>query len=470
MFKKLNMDDLTSHHNKNQSRTTESGLPSCSKDVSIDVKHSPTRYSGDFGRYFSEQYSVLKLVLCHLDYYDLCTMRRVNSKFKSAVDIILLRNRMYIQYATLEYKQGTTENYSTENLHNDRPPNNALNNNNHCIDLRIEPRTLFTFECMPGSGGPSRCRPKICTRLRESTSRSNGDDRCRDTGSFFPRGDIVPNSVTTFIPIGAKGIIYTENKKINERTKVKNSKQLLTSYSSHDKKLVLLYLPTSNNYEVSVFTRVITSSSSSSPSVLSQEDHTFFAHQGPPIRGLLFLKVGSSTQVDTIIKSIVKLVTENNNSLPFAVSGGHVTSLDYNSPPKKKNSLIPGVLQVVIFRGEGICCVSDVISSTTEHGILLGLKETEKHVNQTWKEEDGVMLDSRRSFIMSFQCIDRQQLEDHKYLSMVWPNIPLFGVQTWGEIGLRSFEIKNLECPPNKKKRYSIMHSVKTTFMIITLK
>ncbi|XP_050548932.1 uncharacterized protein LOC126910416 [Daktulosphaira vitifoliae] len=455
------MDNNTLFTGINQSHIDDC-KPSCSNHNTDNINNSPIQYFGDFGRYLSEQYSVLKLVLCHLDYYDLCTMRRVNSTFKSVADIILLRNRMHIQYTTLEYKQGINENCLSENMLIDKKIGNS-GHSNHCIDLRIEPKTLFTFECMPGSGGPSRCRPKICTRLRESTSRNNGDDRSRDTGGFFPRGDIVPNSVTTFIPIGAKGIIYTGNKSKN-----KNSMELLVSYSSHDKKLVLLYLPTSKKYEVNVFTRVITSNSSASVNCLSQDESMLFNQQGSPIRGLIFLKVGSSTQVDTLIKSIVKLATESNNSIPIAVSGGHITSLDYNNPQKKKNSLIPGVLEVIIFRGNGIHCISDVISSTTEPGIIAGLKDTMKHIKETCLLE-GITIDSRRSFILSFQCIDRQQLEDHKYLSKIFPNIPLFGVQTWGEIGLRSFTNDESNCLTNKKKKFSIMHSVKTTFMFVTL-
>jgi len=392
---------------------------STSKSLVIPIgPHSP--YSGDFGEYFSEQYSVLKLVLSYLNYYDLNTLREVNSSLKIAADI-LLKKRTWIQAASLNYMHGTD--HRPEPIHS-----------GHFIDLRIEPKVLFTFEGMAG-GPSSRSRPKICMRLRD-----------RNDNRFFPRSDIVPKSVKTFVPIGAKGIIYPDKNEKNE---------LITVQTMMHKKLALLYLPTTDSYDVSVFTRVVTSDS------FIQEPIREFFHSDPrPIRGIIFLKVGAP-HIDGMIRFIVKMVS-NNQSEPFALSGGHVSSLDYDNPPKKN---IPGVLKAIIFRGDGIRCVSDFIGSTTDDGVLEGLKHTALYVNKTFGK-----LNIHKTFIMMFQCVDRHSLpiEDNTHLAKTFPNIPIFGMQTWGEIGFRSFKTHELKFAP-KKRKLSIMHSVKTTYMIVSI-
>ena len=158
---------------------------------------------------------------------------------------------------------------------------------------------------------------------------------------------------------------------------------------------------------------------------------------------------------------VVKMVS-NNQSESFAVAGGHVSSLDYDNPPKKN---IPGVLKAVIFRGDGIHCVSDFISSTTDDGVIEGLKLTALHVNNTIGK-----LNIHKTFIMMFQCIDRHSLpiEDNIHLAKIFPDIPIFGMHTWGEIGFRSFKTHEWKFSP-KKRKLSIMHSVKTTYMIVSI-
>lgn len=408
--------------------------PPCSSSSSVDSSSSSSKliantmrphspYLGDFGEYFSEQYSVLKLVLSYLNYYDLKTLRSVNSSFRTATDI-LLKKRVWIHYTSLNYMHGTD--HRPEPLHN-----------GHYIDLRIEPKVLFTFEGTVG-GPSSRSRPKICMRLRD-----------RNDNRFFPKSDIVPNSVRTFVPIGAKGIIYPDK---NEK------KETVIVQTMTHKKLALLYLPTNENYDVSVFTRVLSSDTFDQESI-----RTFFTSDPRPIKGLIFLKVGA-THIDGMIWFIVKLVT-NNQSESFALSGGHVSSLDCDNPPKKN---VPGVLKAIIFRGEGVRCVSDVIGSTTDDGVLEGLKNTSIHVEKTLGK-----LAPDKSFIMMFQCVDRHSMpiEDHTHLAKTFPNIPIFGVQTWGEIGFSSFEPQQELCRKfiPKKRKLSIMHSVKTTYIIVSL-
>lgn len=392
---------------------------SVSQPIAVPLS-PPSPYTGDFGEYFSEQYSVVKLVLSYLNYYDLNTLREVNTALKAAADI-LLKKRTWIQCASLNYMHGTD--HRPEPIHS-----------GHFIDLRIEPKVLFTFEGMAG-GPSSRSRPKICMRLRD-----------RNDNRFFPRYDIVPKSIKTFVPIGAKGIIYPDK---NEKNEV-----VIVQTMMH-KKLALLYLPTSDSYDVSVFTRVVTSET------FAQEPiREFFASDPRPIRGIIFLKVGAP-YIDSMIRFIVKLVS-NNQSAPFALSGGHVSSLDYDNPPKKN---IPGVVKAIIFRGDGVRCVSDYISSTTDNGVLEGLKQTSMHVNKTYGK-----LNIHKSWIMMFQCVDRHSLpiEDHTHIAKTFPNIPIFGMQTWGEIGFRSFKLQELKFAP-KKRNLSVVHTVKTTFMIISI-
>jgi len=377
-------------------------------------------YSGDFGEYFSEQYSVLKLVLSYLNYYDLNTLREVNSSLKVATDI-LLKKRTWIQAASLNYMHGTD--HRPEPIHS-----------GHFIDLRIEPKVLFTFEGMAG-GTSSRSRPKICMRLRD-----------RNDNRFFPKSDIVPKSVKTFVPIGAKGIIYPDKNEKNE---------LITVQTMMHKKLALLYLPTTDSYDVSVFTRVV-----SSESFLKDPIREFFLIDPRPIRGIIFLKVGTP-QIDGMIRFIVKIVSES-QSEPFALSGGHVSSLDYDNPPKKN---IPGVLKAIVFRGDGVRCVSDCIGSTTDEGVLEGLKHTALYVNKTFGK-----LNIHKTFIMMFQCVDRHSMpiEDNMHLAKTFPNIPIFGMQTWGEIGFRSFKPLGMKTDI-KRRKLSIMHSVKTTYIIVSI-
>lgn len=393
--------------------------PSNSSVVAIPtLPQSP--YSGDFGDYLSQQYSILKLVISYLNYYDLNTLREVSTSLKSATDI-LLKKRTWIQSASLNYMHGTD--HRPEPIHS-----------GHFIDLRIEPKVLFTFEGM--SGGPSsRSRPKICMRLRD-----------RNDNRFFPKSDIVPNSVKTFVPIGAKGIIYPDKNEKNEMIIVQTVMQ---------KKLALLYLPSNDSYDVSVFTRVV-----SSDTFVQEPIREFFTSDPRPIRGLIFLKVGNSHN-EVMVRFIVKLVA-NNQTEPFALSGGHVSSLDYDNPPKKN---IPGVFKVIIFRGNGIRCISDVISPTSDSEVLEELGHTSMYVNKTYGK-----LDVHKTVIMMFQCVDRYSLpiEDHALLAKTFPNIPIFGVQTWGEIGFRSFRTNECKFSP-KKRKLSIIHSVKTTYMIISI-
>lgn len=376
-------------------------------------------YDGDFGEYLSNQYSVLKLVLSYLNYYDLNTLREVNTACKKAADI-LLKKRMWIQCASLNYMHGTD--HRPEPIHE-----------GHFIDLRIEPKLLFTFECMAGGLLSSRSRPKICMRLRD-----------RNDNRFFPKSDIVPNSIQTFVPIGAKGIFYPDKGEKNE---------IITVQTTTQKKLALLYLPANDNYDVSVFTRVVASDT------FQQEPiREFFTSDPRPIRGMIFLKVGTP-HIDGMIRFIVKLVS-NNQQEPFALSGGHVSNLDFNNPPKKN---IPGVVKAIIFRGNGIHCVSDYIGSTKDEVILEGLKFTSDHVNKTLGK-----LNIHKTFIMMFQCVDRHGMPDHNHIAKTFPNIPIFGMQTWGEIGFKSFISPEWNHMP-KKQKLSILHSVKTTYIIVSI-
>lgn len=381
--------------------------------------HLHPSYAGEFGEYLSNQYSVLKLVLSYLNYYDLNTLREVNASCKAAADI-LLKKRMWIQYTSLNYTCGTD--------HRPEPVHEG-----HFVDLRIEPKLLFTFECMAGGLLSTRSRPKICMRLRD-----------RNDNHFFPRSDIVPNSVQTFVPIGAKGIFFPERDEKNGMAIVQTSAL---------KKLALLYLPANDNYDVSVFTRVVSTESFDQDAV-----RAFFAEDTRPIRGMIFLKVGSPN-IDPLIRFIVKSVT-NNQDEPFALSGGHVSNLDYNNPPKKN---IPGVIKAIILRGNGIHCVSDCISHTDDELVLKGLKATSTHVKKTLGT-----LNADKTFIMMFQCVDRHGLPDHTHLANTFPNIPIFGMQTWGEIGFKSFDSPELKHIP-KKQKLSVLHSVKTTFIIVAI-
>lgn len=407
------MEDLPS------TSSSSLGSSSSSNSIAIPMRAHPP-YLGDFGQYITEQYSLLKLILSYLNYYDLNTLRAVNSSFKAATDI-LLKKRAWIHYTSLNYMPGS-----------DHRPEPIYNG--HFIDLKIEPKVLFTFEGMAG-GPSSRSRPKICMRLRD-----------RNDTRFFPKSDIVPKSVKTFVPIGARGIVYPDKNEKNE--------MIIVQTMMH-KKLALLYLPTNDNYDVSVFTRVVATD------MFEQEPiRTFFTSDPRPIRGLIFLKVGAP-HLDGMIRFIVRLVT-NNQTEPFALSGGHVSSLDYDNPPKKN---IPGVLKAIVFRGDGVRCVSDFIGSTTDDGVVEGLKHTELHVKKTLGT-----LNVDKTFIMMFQCVDRHSIpiEDHTHLAKSFPNIPIFGMQTWGEIGFRSFKTQEFKFVP-KKRKLSIMHSVKTTYIIVTL-
>lgn len=408
------MDDPPSSSSSSCSRSR-------SKSVAVPTR-STSPYSGDFGEYFSQQYSVLKLVLSYLNYYDLNTLREVNSSLKMAADI-LLKKRTWIQSASLNYLQGTD--HRPEPIHS-----------GHFIDLKIEPKVLFTFESMAG-GPSSRSRPKICMRLRD-----------RNDNRFFPKSEIVPNSVKTFVPIGSKGIIYPEK---NEKD------ELVIVQTMMHKKLVLLYLPSSDNYEVSVFTHVV---SNESLRLANEPVRSFFLDDPRTIQGILFFKVGSPI-IDAIISFIIKLISDN-QSQPFAVSGGHVSSLDYDSPPKKN---IHGVIKAIIFRGDGIRCMSDFIGATTNDEVLEGLKHTALHVDKTFGK-----LNVHKTFIIMFQCIDRHSLpiEDYTLLAKIFPRIPIFGLQTWGEIGFRSFKIQEMKFVA-KKRKLSIMHSVKTTYMLVSI-
>lgn len=396
-------------------------VPTSSSSTSIAI---PIRlnipYLGDFGDYLCEQYSVVKLVLSYLNYYDLDTLREVNSSLKIATDI-LLKKRIWIQCATLNYMHGTD--HRPEPIHC-----------GHFIDLKIEPKVLFTFESMAG-GPSSRSRPKICMRLRD-----------RNDNRFFPRSDIIPKSVKTFVPIGAKGIIYPDKNEKNE---------MIVVQTMMHKKLALLYLPTSDSYDVSVYTSIVTSDN------FSQEPIRSFFHNDPrPVRGIIFIKVGAP-HIDGMITFVVKIVS-NSQIESFALSGGHVSSLDYDNPPKKN---IPGVVKIIVFRGDGIRCLSDFIGSTTDDGVIEGLKYTSKCANKFFGK-----LDVHKSFIMMFQCVDRHAMpiEDYTHLANTFPNIPIFGMQTWGEIGFRSYKAQESKFD-HKKRKLSILHSVKTTYMIVSI-
>lgn len=396
---------------------TSSPLTSIALPVQLK-KNVP--YLGDFGDYLCEQYSVLKLVLSYLNYYDLNTLREVNSSLKIATDI-LLKKRTWIQYTTLNYMHETD--HRTEPIDCE-----------HFIDLKIEPKVLFTFESMAG-GPSSRSRPKISMRLRD-----------RYDNRFFPRSDIVPKSVKTFVPIGAKGIIYPDKNEKNE--------MIIIRTMTH-KKLALLYLPTSDSYDVSVYTSVVKSDDFSQESI-----QTFFNSDPRPVRGIIFIKVGT-LHIGGMITFVVKIVT-NNQTEPFALSGGHVTSVDYDNPPKKN---IPGVVKMIVFRGDGVRCLSDFIGSTTDDGVLEGLRYTAKCANKFFGK-----FDVRRTFIMMFQCVDRHvmPIEDYTHLTNTFPNIPIFGMQTYGEIGFRSYKPKDLKFV-HKKQKLSILNSIKTTYMIVSI-
>jgi len=268
----------------------------------------------------------------------------------------------------------------------------------------------------------------------------------RDDKRFFPRNEIVPDCVKTFLPIGAKGIIYMEKNRKNEMDFVLTMKP---------RSLVLLYMPTSDSYDVSIFTDTI-----SSDEFAEEPIRAFFTSDPRPIRGLIFLRVGASN-IDAMVRFIVRMVS-NNQSETFALCGGHISSLDEEIPPKKN---IPGIIKVIIFRGDGIRCVSDCITSTMSDGVVEGLRQTSWYVNENLGK-----LDVHRSFILMFQCVDRYILPivDHIYISKAFPNIPLYGLLTLGEIGFRSFTMPESRHEP-KRSKSDIIHVVTTTFMIISI-
>lgn len=402
--------------------------PSCSTsspnlEISVIPPSQPIQpvvpYLGNFGQYFSEQYTVRKLVLSYLNYYDLEALRGVNMSLKSASDS-LLKKRIWIQSYVFEYM------FTGDQLPGPRETT-------HWFDLKIEPKVMFTFECMPGSPY-SRSKPKICKRMED-----------RDDEHFFPRENIVPNSVKLFIPIGAKGIIYPDKNDKNQIVIIKTLKY---------KNVSLLYLPNSDNYDVTTFVTPI-EQTDTYPQILV---HEYFTTDPRPIRGMIILRIGEPN-INRLIRYIVHLVT-NNQSEPFALAGGHVSSMDYDQKQKKH---MTGTVKVIIFRGNGIRCISDVISGTTDNVVLEGLTETSEHVKKTLGQ-----LQPHKSFIMMFQCLDRHVLlnEDHINIAKKFPSIPIFGMLTVGEVGFKSYKDMFHK---QKRRRDDIMLQAKTTYMIITL-
>jgi len=248
------------------------------------------------------------------------------------------------------------------------------------------------------------------------------------------------------VSIASKGIIYPDTN---------NKKKMVIVQTMLHRNLALLYLPLNFNYDVSVFTRVVVSETLS-PNPIRE----FFNTDSRPIRGIIFLKVGTQ-YIDEIIRFIVQVVSEN-QSEPFAISGGHVSSLDNTNPPKKN---IPGILKAIIFRGDGVQCVSDYIGSTNVDEVVADLKSTSMYVNSILGE-----LNVFKTFILMFQCVNRYAIpiDDHTLISNAFPNIPIFGVQSWEEIGYRSIKSQLLTYDP-KKSKVAIMHTVKTTYMIISI-
>ncbi|VVC38875.1 F-box domain [Cinara cedri] len=374
-------------------------------------------YEGNFGVYLTEQYDVLKMVLSYLNYHDLNVLRQVNRSMRKAANI-LLKKRSWIQCSSLSYV------YKSDYW---APP--AYHG--HYVDLKIEPKVLFSFEAL-ASGYSVRSRPTICLRLREKN------------GTFDPRADLLPSSVEVFVPVGAKGIIYPE---ANDSEMIIN-----IMHSSLHKKLALVYLPKSNGYDITVFSHVIAAE--------SFPIHEYISSDPRPIRGLIFLKVGTMN-IDAMMRFIVKMV-EDNQSEPFALAGGHVSSLECDNPPKKNQ---PGIFKVIIIRGNGIRCLSDIISQTTIEAVNEELKVTSTYVKNNFGKYDV-----HKTIILMFQCVDRYLLstEDHVQLAKAFPDIPIVGVQTWGEIGLRSFNPTDSKFTP-KKKRMPLVHSIKTTFMLMAI-
>lgn len=402
------------------SSSSSSCYPSCSA-IQRRPKGRTSLYTGDFGEYFSEQYCVLKLILSYLDYYDLNTLRQVNSTLKLAADA-LLKKRLWIHSASLNYLPG-----------GDGRPEHVPRK--RFVDLKIEPKVLFTFEGMPGSPC-TRSKPKICMRLKN-----------RYDIRFFPKKEIVPDSIKTFVPIGANGLIYPQKNDNNELVHVRTMQH---------KKLVLLYLPTKDNYDVDVYTHLLMNNKCE----LLNPDRirTYFLSDSRPVKGIIFLKI-DRTSVHEVVKFIVKFIASI-QSQPFAVSGGQVASLEY-SP----HVSISAVIKAVIFRGEGVRCMSDIIDSNTNEQVLEELKEPALYVEKTFGN-----LDVNNTFIFMFQCTNRysMQVEDYKLLSTTYPGIPIFGMQTWTEFGFRSFKHSEMLRYFLVKEQIPMVHLIKTTYMLIT--
>lgn len=374
-------------------------------------------YKGNFGTYLTEQYNLLKLVLSYLNYHDLNSLRQVNGSLRNAADI-LLKKRNWIQCSSVPYV------YNTDDW---VPPAH----HGHYVDLKIEPKVLFTFEAV-ANGLSCRTRPTICSRLGERI------------GSFDPKADILPSSVEVFVPIGARGIIYPEP----------NTSEMVYLHSTFQKKIALVYLPKSDGYDVTVFTHIHSQES------LFQQIAAYFCGDPRPVRAIIFLKVGT-INIDGMIRHIVSKATDS-QSESFAVAGGHVSNLDFDKTPKKN---LPGIFKAIIIRGNGIRCLSDIISANTPESVAEGLKVTANYVKNSFGKYDV-----NKTIILMFQCIDRYSMstEDHVELVKTFPDIPLVGVQTWGEIGLRSFQPDNIKYSP-KRKQMALMHAYKTTYMILAI-
>lgn len=374
-------------------------------------------YEGNFGTYLTEQYDVLKMVLSYLNYHDLDSLRQVNGSLRKAANI-LLKKRCWIQCSSVLYV------FKTDNW---LPP--AYDG--HYVDLKIEPKVLFSFEAV-ANGSSCRVRPTICSRLTDKF------------GNYNLKADILPSSIEVFLPIGARGIIYPES----------NGSEMVFLHSSIRKKLALVYLPKSDNYDLTVFTHI------HSQETLFQQVDAYFAGDRRPVRALIFLKVGT-INIDVMIRYIVSKVTDN-QSETFAVAGGHVSNLDFDKPPKKN---LPGIFKAIIIRGSGIRCLSDIISASTPESVAEDLQVTANYVKNNFGKYDV-----NKTIILMFQCIDRYTMstEDHIELAKTFPDIPVVGVQTWGEIGLRSFKLDTTKYSP-KRKQLTLMHAYKTTYMILAI-
>lgn len=392
---------------------------SVKKNTTITTNIMPIEpYEGNFGVYLSEQYDVLRAVLSYLNYHDLIIIRKVNTSLQRAANIIL-KKRNWIQCSFINYR------YNSD--HWESPAYNG-----HYVDLKIEPKLLLTFELM-SSGYSSRSRPLICSRLENKN------------GTFDFKSDIVPSSVDAFVPVGVSGLIVTDPE----------TNELISMPGDIGRRLILVYLPQSQDYDVTVFTQIVTR-----PQTLDQEQIQRICDDPRPIRGIVCLKAGG-TNINILLKLIVNMVS-NSQIEPFALVGGNISNLDYENPPKKH---IPCVFKAIFIRGNGVRCLSDIITATKQENVLEYLQTTATYVKENFGKYEP-----QKSIILMFECVERfgMSTEDYMGLTKTYPGIPIIGLQSWGEIGFKSFDPNNTKFTP-KRKPMPLEHTITTSYMLIAI-